>query len=49
MAKITTEQAAEALLSNYQGGPPSAGDVIALKEKIGEILVKDFGVSAGNL
>ena len=43
------EDFAEALLQQYQGGTPSAGDVVRLKEKIEKLLVDEFHVSFGNL
>lgn len=43
------EDFAEALLQKYQGGTPSAGDVVKLKEKIEKLLVDEFHVSFGNL
>lgn len=43
------EDFAEALLQKYQGGTPSAGDVVRLKEKIEKLLVDEFHVSFGNL
>ena len=49
MAKVNSETATEMLLSNYKGGEPSAGDVIRLKERINEILVKEFNVGIGKL
>lgn len=43
------EDCATALLQKYQGGTPSAGDVVRLKEKIEKLLVDEFHVSFGNL
>lgn len=43
------EDFAEALLQKYQGGTPSAGDVVKLKEQIEKLLVDEFHVSFGNL
>ena len=43
------EDFAEALLQKYQGGTPSAGDVVKLKEKIEKLLVDEFHVSFGDL
>lgn len=43
------EDAAERLLENYTGHKPSAGEVGRLKERISEILVSEFGISAGLL
>lgn len=43
------EYCATALLQKYQGGTPSAGDVVRLKEKIEKLLVDEFHVSSGNL
>lgn len=46
---LDTEDAATALLSYYKGENPSLGDVLNLKQKIEEILVKEFGVSSGKI
>lgn len=43
------EDCATALLQKYQGGTPSAGDVVRFKEKIEKLLVDEFHVSFGNL
>lgn len=43
------EDCATALLQKYQGGTPSAGDAVRLKEKIEKLLVDEFHVSFGNL
>lgn len=45
----TPENAATQLLENYTSGKPSAGEVGRLKERISEILVSEFGISAGVL
>lgn len=49
ISKRVVEDFAEALLQEYQGGTPSAGDVVRLKEKIEKLLVDEFHVSSGNL
>lgn len=46
---MDSEDAAERLLKNYTGHKASAGDVMRLKERINEILVKEFNVSIGKL
>ena len=45
----TPENAATQLLEEYTGHKPSAGEVGRLKERISEILVSEFGISAGVL
>lgn len=45
----SVEDHAQALLQKCQGGTPSAGDVVRLKEKIEKLLVDEFHVSFGNL
>lgn len=49
MAKVNSETAAEMLLRNYKGEEPSTGDVVRLKDRINEILVKEFNVGIGKL
>lgn len=49
MTKANSETAAEMLLRNYKGEEPSAGDVMRLKERINEILFKEFNVGIGKL
>lgn len=46
---LDVEDAAERLLINYSGCHPSAGDVQKLKERITEVLVSEFGISAGKI
>ena len=46
---VDTEDAATMLLRNYKGEEPSAGDVVRLKDRINEILVKEFNVGIGKL
>lgn len=48
-APLDAEDAAERLLKNYTCQKPSAGDVLRLKERINEILVKEFNVGIGKL
>lgn len=48
-APLDTEDAAERLLRNYNGRKPSFGDVVRLKERINEILAKEFNVGIGKL
>lgn len=48
-APLDAEDAAERLLENYTGHKPSAGEVGRLKERISEILVSEFGISAGTV
>lgn len=43
---MDTEDAAEGLLKHYQGGTPSAGDVLTLQTKIKDALLS-MGVSEG--
>lgn len=45
----TPENAATQLLERYTGENPSAGEVLRLKERISEILVSEFGISAGKI
>lgn len=46
---LDVEDAAEGLLTNYSGCHPSAGEVLRLKKRITEVLVSEFGISAGKI